>query len=238
MRLLILAAVLAFASVAAGGAKATELASRLQKLANGGNAEASYHLGMIYNNGIGVEQDPERAFQYFSRAAAAGDPLGAYKVGCYRAGQFGDVVALDEAEALRFKLIAARAGYALAQNDVALIYLRQKDYRAALPWLEAASRQGNAHALYNLSAIYKDGLGTEPSLAKTWALFHLSQLAGKGAVNETAQASLDDIWRTMDAAQRKEAMQLVRDWISGSTPLTRLALTGLERAEMLASSVK
>ena len=83
-------------------------------LANKGDAEAQYHVGMMYNNGIGTRQDIRQAFEWFQKSAASNDPLGAYKLGCYYDGQGADVVTSDSTEALKYKLIAAKAGYALA----------------------------------------------------------------------------------------------------------------------------
>src|SRR4051812_292680 len=70
----------------------------LEKLAKDGNPEAQYDIGMMYNNGLGVSQDPAKAFEWFRKAADAGEPLASYKVGCYYAGQFG-VVEMDLAKA-------------------------------------------------------------------------------------------------------------------------------------------
>ena len=64
-------------------------------LANKGNAEAQYHVGMMHNNGIGTQKDPKQAFEWFQKSTAAGDPLGAYKLGCYYDGQFAGVVPTD-----------------------------------------------------------------------------------------------------------------------------------------------
>src|SRR6187455_3683389 len=72
-------------------------------LANKGNAEAQYHVGMMYNNGIGTQRDLKQAFEWFQKSAASNDPLGAYKLGCYYAGQGEGVVAADENEALKYK---------------------------------------------------------------------------------------------------------------------------------------
>ena len=88
-------------------------------LANKGDAEAQYHVGMMHNNGIGTQQDPKQAFEWFQKATASNDPLGAYKLGCYYDGQGAGIVPSDSNEALKYKLVAARAGYALAQHDVA-----------------------------------------------------------------------------------------------------------------------
>ncbi|MGC0390473.1 MULTISPECIES: SEL1-like repeat protein [Bradyrhizobium] len=49
-------------------------------LANRGDAEAQYHVGMMHNNGIGTQQDRSQALGWFQKSAAANDPLGAYKL--------------------------------------------------------------------------------------------------------------------------------------------------------------
>jgi uncharacterized protein len=226
----------AAALLAACGASAqsSDLAQRLDGLAKAGSAEAHYHLGMLYNNGIGVKQDPKRAFELFKAAAHGGDPLGAYKVGCYYAGQFEGVVPVDESQALRFKLAAAEAGYDLAQLDVAIIYTRRGDHARALPWFESAAKQGEAQALYNLSVFYKDGLGTSPSPVKTHAFFRLAHLASRGSVSEGAQKQLDEIAGQMSAGEKTEAEQIATTWVTGPTALTRQARAGLERAEAVA----
>ena len=224
---------IAAAIASAAPAQAPGLAPKLEALAREGSAEAKYHLGMLYNNGIGVPADPRKAFQYFMAAAEAGDALGAYKVGCYHAGQFGDVVAVDEALALKFKLIAAEAGYMLAQVEVANIYLAREDYRSALPWLEAAARQGESKALYNLSVLYNDGLGVPKSPGRAAAFFRLAHLAAKGSVTPGAQRSLDEMERTMSPEERAISNSIGVDWITGRTEMTVLALSGQKRAEAL-----
>ena len=78
-------------------------------LADKGDAEAQYHVGMMYNNGIGTKQNPKQAFEWFEKSAASNDPLGAYKLGCYYAGQFAGVVTIDQSEALKYKLGARRS---------------------------------------------------------------------------------------------------------------------------------
>src|SRR6188472_2325009 len=129
-------------------------------LANKGDAEAQYHVGMMYNNGIGTQKDPRQAFEWFQKSTASNDPLGAYKLGCYYDGQGAGVVALDANEALKYKLVAAKAGYALAQNDVANIYEKQGNLDEALKWWKMAGDQGYPRALFSLSMAYSGGKGT------------------------------------------------------------------------------
>jgi TPR repeat protein len=224
----------ALAAVAVpASAQSPHLAEKLAKLAASGNAEAQYHLGMLYNNGLGVEKDPRRAFAFFRKAAAGGDPLGHYKLGCYYDGEFEGVVAPDAAEALRHKLIAAEAGYSLAELDVAIHYYKAKDYAAAFRWFEAAARQEDPQALYNLSVMYRSGLGTAASAPRAWAFFRLAHLASKGSVGPGAQATLDEMWAKLSPAERVEAERAAAGFVTGRTAFTERALHGLERAEAL-----
>jgi len=216
-------------------AESSDLAERLSVLAHAGDAGASYHLGMLYNNGVGVAQDNGRALALFRTAAEGGDPLGAYKLGCYYAGQFG-VIEPDEDQALRYKLIAAEAGYSLAQLDVANLYYVRGSYAEALRWFEAASRQGQPQALYNLSVMYRDGQGTGPSRARTYAFFRLAQLASHGVIGAGAQQTPDELLASMTAAERADAERFETGWVTGPTELTRRAQSGMERAEALAKA--
>jgi TPR repeat protein len=216
-------------------AQSAELTQKLEKAARSGDSEANYHLGMIYNNGLGVTQDAKRAFAYFKQAAEAGDPLGAYKVGCYYAGQFEGVVAVDQEQALRYKLKAAEAGYKLAQLDVGIIYAQRKDYGPALKWFEAAGKQGDAQSLYNLSVFYKDGLGTASSRPRTHAFFRLAHIAARGNVSDGAQKQLEEMGAAMSPDERAEAERIAASWVTGPTPLTRLAAAGLDRAQAVAA---
>ncbi len=232
-----LAAAATIAAIAAAEGPSPDLPQRLERRASAGDAEARYHLGMLHNNGIIVAKDPRRAFALFRDAAAAGDPLGHYKVGCYHAGQFGaDIVPIDEGEALRHKLVAAEAGYRLAQLDVANLDAGRKDYARALPWYEAAARQGDPQALYNLSVYARDGLGMRPSPPRAWAFFRLAHLAARGEVTPGAQKSLAAMWQTLTGPEKEEAQLVARTWISGPTALTTQALDGLARAEVVAGS--
>lgn len=232
-RLTIEIAAAVFLACCAAPAQSTTLAERLEAAARSGNAEASYHLGMLYNEGIGVQRDNARALELFRSAAEAGDPLGAYKLGCYYAGQFG-VIRPNEDLALRHKLVAAEAGYMLAQLDVAIIYYTRENYAEALRWFEAAGRQGDAQSLYNLSVLNREGRGTAPSRPRAHAFFRLAHLASRGSVTPGAQETLDEMFAEMDAQERAEAQRLAANFVTGPSELTQLAFAGMERAEVVA----
>jgi TPR repeat protein len=199
-------------------------------LANKGNAEAQYHVGMMHNNGIGTQQDPKQAFEWFQKATASGDPLGAYKLGCYYAGQFAGVVPSDSNEALKYKLVAAKAGYALAQNDVAVLYLRQGNPEEALKWWKMAGDQGDPSALYSLAMSYSAGKGAPRDLSLSYAYFKLSKVAPRKNVNEMASM--------LSKPELEKAEKLVSEWSPQPTALTLKAKRGVSAAEELLKATR
>ena len=172
-------------------------------LANKGDAEAQYHVGMMHHIGIGTQKDPRQAFEWFQKSAASNDPLGAYKLGCYYDEQGESIVTADSNEALKYKLIAAKAG-ALAQHDVAILYGRQENFEEAVKWWKMAGDQGYPVALYNLSGSYFQGKGAPKDLSLAYAYFKLSKMAPKKKVNEMAA--------TLSKPELTKAEKLVSEW--------------------------
>jgi hypothetical protein len=207
-------------------------------LAERGNAEAQYHVGMMYNNGTGVAKDPKQAFEWFSRASASGDPLGAFKVGCYLGGQGIGVVAQDPAKALEQKLVAATAGYALAQVDVGTAYYEQGNVEEAVKWWTLASDQGEAAGLYNLSVLYMKSEPSSPYRALAYAYFKLAKLVSERQINPRAQASLDQVAIEMQPSQKARADQIVAEWKPRPTAVTLRGLRGIEEAVRVTKQAK
>lgn len=192
-------------------------------LANKGDAEAQYHVGMMYNNGIGTQQNPKQAFEWFQKAAASNDPLGAYKLGCYYDGQGEGIVANDSAEALKYKLVAAKAGYALAQIDVARIYEKQENFEEAMRWSKLAGDQGYPPALYKVSGLYFQGKGAPKDLSLAYAYFKLAKMAPPQKIKDMAGI--------LTEPELAKAEKLVSEWKPQPTALTIKAKTGLKAAE-------
>lgn len=207
-----------------------DLNSRLEQLAERGNGEAQYHLGMIYWTGEGVAKDAGKAIAYFEQAAASGDPLGAYKMGCLYDGQ-DKVFDRDAARALKFKLVAAEAGYALAQQDVAALYAEQKNFGTALQWLERAAKQGTAGALMSYASIHNGAPGIAPDPAITAAYFQL--FLDRGEATDEQRSWLKSFEAKLTQAQRDKARRLVDAYRPAPTPLTLKALSGVEAAQAL-----
>lgn len=223
----LLAAVLLAATPSCGDTK-EKLIPSLEHLAERGNAEAIYHLGMAYHTGSGIIQDHAKALEAFRRAAAMGDPLAAYKLGCYYDGQGEGLVQPDAALALKEKLVAARAGYALAQQDVGSLYARSGDVNSGLAWLEKSAAQGWSGGLMTLSSVYNGAPGVTPDPAKTAAYFQLFL-----AQTEPTQDQLDRLQtyrRKLSAADLQRADEIVRTFRPSPTALTIKALSGRRAA--------
>lgn len=231
----LLAALLAFGAATGATAEGIDplLRQRLEQLSERGNAEAWYHLGMLANAGIGGARDLPLAYQRFQRAEALGDALAAYKIGCYLAGQFPGVVTVDPAAAMQYKLVAARAGYSLAQVDVANMLMRDGKVVEARPWLQSAADQGEAQALYNLSVGHLKSLWGEPDRVAAYANFKLAKLVSEGRINPQAELTLQDIARQLSAEDKARADAMVSDWKARPSELTLRAKAGLRAAQTL-----
>ena len=156
-------------------------------------------------------------------SAASNDPLGAYKLGCYYDGQGAGIVASDSDEALKYKLVSAKAGYALAQHDVAILYARRGNSEEALKWWKMAGDQGFPDALFSLSRSYSAGKGAPRDLSLSYAYFKLSKLAPKKNVNEMATM--------LSKPELENAEKLVSEWKPQPTALTLKAKRGIRAAE-------
>lgn len=238
-----LAALLIAAPVAARPADAPSTVQVLERLAASGDAEATYHLGMAYQTGTGVSRDPAKALAAFRRAAAAGDPLGAYKLGCYYAGQGGDLVKVDPQAALRHKLVAAEAGYALAQYDVAAHYAREGRSAPALAWLQRSAAQGWAPAFLQLASLYggAGGFAEDPvKMVVNLRLFVKSAGVDRGepAWLPAMTAALTQSEAKLTPAQRVAVLADVAGYRAAPTPLTIKALSGVRAAEAVVAQAR
>jgi len=162
---------------AGGGVSSNDLISALQDAADAGQPMALWQLGLMYENGEGVEKDPVKAFGYFSQIAndhADAAPRGVeadivaqsfVKVGdYYREGLPEAGIPKDEIRSNRLMMHAASYfGDADAQYRVGKIYLEDEDLGAnplqSARWLSLAARKGHAGAQAQLGKLLFNGEG-------------------------------------------------------------------------------
>ena len=211
-------------------ASASERSDALEDLAAEQNPKALYHLGMMYLTGTDVAQDQRRAVTYFKRAHDLGDPLSSYKLGCFFDGQY-ELHEVDLDRALALKLIAARAGYALAQQDVARLYANRGQTEIALEWLKRAADQGTSDALATYASVYNGAAGVEKDPVKTAAYFRL--YLQRTEPSEKQIAWLETFEDKLTPEQKEQVSTIVRTYRSRPTELTLEALSGLDAADLL-----
>ncbi|UWQ35186.1 SEL1-like repeat protein (plasmid) [Leisingera sp. M527] len=112
-----LAAVLEQAPDGSGAAQAAELYARA---AGQGHQDAAVSLGVLYQNGTGVAQDPARARQLYEGPAAAGHPRALNNLGLMHVR--GEGAAQDYARAAALFEAAAAQGLAPAIRNLGVMY--------------------------------------------------------------------------------------------------------------------
>jgi TPR repeat protein len=225
--------VLPLSAVGAAAPSDAETLRKLTALAEKGSAAAQYNVGMFHNNGLGTAKDPRAAFRWFERAAAGGDALGSYKVGCYYAGQFPGAVEVDEGKALAAKTVAAEAGYALAQSDVAVIHARRSDFGEAVKWWSRAAAQGYPQAMMNLAEAHRRGQGVPKDAGKALQLMLQVRKIAPEPARERLEPMISGLKREASAAQAAQAESAAAAWSPVASPLTLRARQGIAEAQAL-----
>lgn len=205
----------------------TQLLKRMTAMAQSGDAEAAYHLGMFYNNGIGVEQDYEEALRWFSISANKNDPLGAHELGSFYAGQAGDIVEADPEKAFRHKMTAAHAGYALAQYEVALMYLNFGNAKQGLKLLHKAAAQGHAQAYQVIAILNYRGDLLPIDLVEARSFLKLFNKTLKAEERQQLREIISQMEGQMSPDQVLLSDEKANNWTIQKTDLTIKATLGL-----------
>ena len=122
--------------------KYTEAVPKLRAAAEKGHKKAQYRLGKCYDKGHGVEEDDQKAFQWYQKAAAQDYHKGLYELGrCYRKGKG---VPKDNKRAFELFTKAAKQDNGEAQLALGECYLKGKgttaDPAKAKYWFNKAIR--------------------------------------------------------------------------------------------------
>jgi TPR repeat protein len=130
-------------------------AEHAKAMAEKGHPKAQHVLGMLYQNGLGVEKDIKKAIYWLEKAAEQGlKEAESYLGHLYLDGK---VVEKDVDKAEKWLLSAAKHGEREAQVHLGLMYLddkvAQKDVKSAEIWLHAAALQDSDEAKQALEKI-------------------------------------------------------------------------------------
>lgn len=124
----------------------------LTPLADSGNAQAQYRLGLLYYHGQGVAEDERLAIAFWKKAAAQGNTDAMFQLGsAFLLGtQTAKLVADPDREAAKWFFQAGSAGHAEAQYMLGHLFLSGKGVVESRPeaikWFRKASTQGHQEA--------------------------------------------------------------------------------------------
>lgn len=204
------------------------LFKQVKSLAETGNNEAAYHIGMLFNNGIGTAKDINKAFKWFTVSANSGDPLGHYKVGCYLGGQFKDFTKIDHEKSLSHKLVAAKAGYSRAQYDVAGKYYNKKDIENSIKWLKKSAAQGHSESFRALYSFYAQGIVMPVDHKKAYYYLKIIHKHTKQNSKDEINQKLNALKKELSQAESTEIDIAADKWKPEETSVTLRAYRGIK----------
>ncbi len=181
-----------------------------KRLADQGDPNAQFNLGVIYETGQGTSQDFSEAVKWYSKSADQGVPDAQLNLGVMFA--VGKGVRQDYAEAVKWYRKAADQHLAEAQYNLGTMYGNgqgvKEDHAEEFKWYLKAANQGFAVAQFNVGVMYAKGDGAPQSYTLAYMWFHLA--AGKRI--EGAREYRDKCASQMNQAQIAEAQRLAREW--------------------------
>ena len=119
-----------------------------QEIADAGDVNASYGMGLLYGNGFGVDLNDDMALKYYLFAAEKGHAEAQYSLGIMHQNGWG--VPVDEEEGIKWYRLAADQGIVGAQ--LALGRVHAMDFTEMYDAVEAYMWFGLAHKSGDLDA--------------------------------------------------------------------------------------
>ena len=122
--------------------------SEWESLADAGDAEAAYGMGLLYGNGFGVDMNDDLAIKYYTIAADQGLGDAAFNLAVMHQNGWG--VPMDEVKANEWYAVAADKGNTEAQMALgryyAMDFLDSYDPVVAFKWFRIAEKLGDIDA--------------------------------------------------------------------------------------------
>ncbi|BBB28146.1 tetratricopeptide repeat protein [Neptunomonas japonica] len=164
-----------------------------EALENRGNAQASFNLGILYEDGLGVAQNNQHAIEHYERAAIAGSSKAQYRLGLL----YSDGIKTPRNDAKADKWLCAAAAQGdedavalLEQRNNTVRSQRDKDFyraeslqvtrqyeKAAIIW-KRLSNMGDTRSRTRLAWMHEAGQGMPRDLKKAAMLFQQSAQEG------------------------------------------------------------
>uniref|UniRef100_A0A1A8IZ51 Sel-1 suppressor of lin-12-like n=2 Tax=Nothobranchius TaxID=28779 RepID=A0A1A8IZ51_NOTKU len=159
-----------------------DLIQYYQFLAEKGDVQAQVGLGQLHlHGGRGVEQNHQRAYDYFNQAANAGNTLAMGFLGkMYSEGS--EFLPQDNETALQYFKKASDMGNPVGQSGLGMAYLYGRgvpvNYELALKYFQKAAEQGWVDGQLQLGTMYYNGIGVKRDYKQALKFFNLASQAG------------------------------------------------------------
>lgn len=159
-----------------------DLIQYYQFLAEKGDVQAQVGLGQLHlHGGRGVEQNHQRAYDYFTQAANAGNTHAMAFLGkMYSEGS--DFLPQNNETALQYFKKASDLGNPVGQSGLGMAYLYgrgvQVNYELALKFFQKAAEQGLVDGQLQLGTMYYNGIGVKRDYKQALKFFNLASQAG------------------------------------------------------------
>ena len=188
-------------------------AKELRPLAERGDAEAQYRIGLMYEYGKGYPQDKLQGIVWFKKSAAQNHAAAQTELGIIYA--LGDGVKQDDALAVAWFQKGATQGNVTAQYNLGLWYAKGQgvklDNAKAIEWWRKAGAQGMPVAQFKLGVAYENGEG----VAKDPFLAYVNYaIAARGGNKEYVEYR-DDAAKQLTPAQARNGLALADAWTVG-----------------------
>lgn len=166
-------------------------------------AKAQYKVANCYHNGLGVQQDEEKAWEYYYKASQNGHPDAQYI-------HAKAIIDTDIDQAIKMLTSSANQGHTEAQYDLGVYYRKKNNRMQAIKWLNKAldSNQGKvyyelAHCYDSSDKKYFENMEKAADAGYVDAFYELAKafkdFFGKGS-------SLTSILATLMGVSKKDAM--------------------------------
>ncbi|MBL8670465.1 MAG: SEL1-like repeat protein [Alphaproteobacteria bacterium] len=151
-----------------------------------GDARAQLGLGILFDAGQGVAENPGEAGRWYAQAADKGVVTALYNLG--RLFNEGRGVPRDIDRAKRLWQMAADAGSAPAAHNLAVVSYAgidgAQDFATAARWFARAADAGYPESQYMLGELYRLGLGVTADGASARKYLQLAELQGHARAAE------------------------------------------------------
>ena len=166
-----------------------------RKAVDMGSPNAQNKLGVMYDDGKGVEEDEIEATKWYRKAAEQGYKWGHYNLGLQY--QYGEGVDKDYYEAYKWFRKAADQDLAEAQNTLGIFYdsgygVDEDDVEAA-KWFRKAAEQGYDWGQINLGHMYRYGKGVAIDIEKAKEWYRKAAAQGNERANEILNEVKDEV---------------------------------------------